>query len=536
MNKLTPTQAKILADAKANVAARSKASADANKLVADFTAMTVSPARATSRASRAPALNSNKLQLVSTGQQRSKKDNAERRKALKATHGIGNECAKYLSSLIDPFSVNDARIPQRCSAPSSTFSVTQTIKLSSDASGRACFLLAGGIMQHYAATRRTVPADSNASTYLHAYNSNHTSGAGALIEMYPNNHTTFNGYYDGSVAGDSVPGYMINSFCGAAEAGAIVQAFTAYRKVSMGFKVKYTGSIVNAQGSVCLARIPGSFQFRTDAPTIPVDPQFGMGPTALAALNYDSITQLEDAAVYSAVEGGTITWSPSGDSVDEWRPLKYVPPFAVDWTVYGGLGVEPTAYVMPCDSSPQEYKAYANQFNYGVLNAMYAAASLPVPGTPSIVDITNSINNNFGLMHAVDDPYLIAIFSGLPASVSDLITVEWVVNYEAIPDERTWSLATPLAPMSSEGPELARAVVASMPASHPGSEHSGFASKIAGIATKAYAGIKTALSAGRAIAPHAGDLLSSIGMEDAGSVVSQLGGVESLAELGALLL
>lgn len=413
---------------------------------------------------------------------------------------------EYVMSLLNPFGVRGARIPGVLPTPTATFSVTQSYTLRPGTSSHAdelYFVVKGGLFGFFGATATTIQAGES---FL-------TGGGGNPMPQVGDPLLR-----DNSTAGaplNTVVGQSVYALAPVPECESIIETFSAYRKVSGGMKIMYTGPRLNATGTKVCALIPGSQQlpFWTD-PTIPATVNH-MIPSLLA-IDYDTLRSLEGALEYPSQEETTMIWRPQSDAIEEWRPCRYVPTnYYFDNAANFGDEGPP-----PCDSAPADYTASVD----GQIAALQAAGwSTLDPWMRRSYCMTDPA-----------DPIMACGFRSLQADSS--FVVEVTFNYEAIPDNRTWSLAQAATHYSSSRHAEAARMVASMtPHSHSGS-HDEWLVKAGKKLAQAWGMAKQVVGGARKLAPIAGSVASELGFDNVAAGIADAAGVQSVADLAALLI
>lgn len=404
----------------------------------------------------------------------------------------------YLLSLLDPFEHGAAKIPTSLPVPTTTFAIktSYNIRPGAGGAGEAVFLCKGGIFGFAAGDGISIlPSDS-----VHSYGQ-------PVVQTYP-----FSG--DPTVSHLVLGSPTVNAMVPAPEYASIVGAFAAYRKVSAGMKVYYTGPRLTATGTKAMGIIPGSQQIRINSPA---GNNQAMIP-AFTELTYDSLKNLEGAEVYPAQDEATILWRPYSDAIEEWRPTKYIPTL---WREANSAEIG-TEGAPACDGDHEHFKSTMNQ-----AIQLASIGGGPQPG----------VNPYLQWCYNISDPAdgtMVVCFANIQADFS--ATIECVVNYEAIPDNRTFSLAAPTRSIgAATEAKAARMTVAELPHTHPGTDHGHFLAdagkaigKIWNTASAVAKGVKTVL-------PEAASLAEKAGFTDAATALAQAGSVTSIAELAALL-
>lgn len=445
--------------------------------------------------------------------------------------------AAYARSLIDPWS-GPAHIPQRVAPASTPLSVKQTVTVTAPSvnpvtnAREVCFVLRGGIYAMYAASGKLIENGG-----VHQYLSTWTvsSGASPVNASYPRNDDGQCVYQFNNTANY----FAVYAYEPALEYAALQSTFTAYRKVSQGLRVTYTGPPLDAQGKCVIATIPGTQRPSTYAPTAYVaGTTLGMNPITQQTLSFDSLATLLDAQTYGAAEGCTHVWAPSGDQIDMWRPTRYVPIAARNGT-NGIFGI--TSFPV-CDSDPQAFQ--------GMADALTSIQYLPNNLWTTIGGATAASSTKaqqLAIQHATcaDDPIVVFFATGLDDTAS--YSFEWVVNYEGIPDNRALSLVQPQQNMvrADDGAQAVRALVASMPRAAPGPHGDRAFARIAAGVRDAVAGVgsaakraaevgRTILNVGQSVLPIASNVMRVMGMPQEAALADAIGAASSAEELLAI--
>jgi hypothetical protein len=138
-----------------------------------------------------------------------------------------------------------------------------------------------------------------------------------------------------------------------------------------------------------------------------------------------------------------------------------------------------------------------------------------------------------------DCPTLVIFGDGLLPGAEFKVTFTQIMC--GVADSRNWSLTqAPIPRHLSTHENAALATVQMIPKAMPGSTNRAHTRKITEMARKAYhalaEGWDYVKEYGPAVASSAGRLLSKVGMEDVGAVLTDLGSAGSLAEVAALLI
>jgi hypothetical protein len=222
--------------------------------------------------------------------------------------------------------------------------------------------------------------------------------------------------------------------------------------------------------------------------------------------------------VYPAQEEVTLLWRPYSDAIEEWRPTKYIPTLWREQnSAIVGLDGAPA-----CDGDHEHYKSTTN-----LAISLASAGAPPAPGA----------NAYLQWFYGITDP-ADAIMAVAFADFADDLAydVEVVVNYEAIPDNRTFSLASPSRSVgTADESRAARMTVAELPHSHAGADHSQFLADAGKGIAKIWSQASGIAKGVKSVLPEVASVAEQAGFTDAATALAQAGSVTSVAELAALL-
>jgi len=415
----------------------------------------------------------------------------------------------YIMSMLDPAHVK-GRIPSPLSLPTATFSVTYPVtQLKPNANGEIVIVVRGGLMNFFAANTFTVPL---ALVGIHTYN----QFGGTMAAPITASQITPTG---AATTLANVAPYLVYEMCPAPDIQAIRDTFSQYRKVSQIVSCEYAGPPISAQGTVAVGLWPGSYALPRAFAPAPIFSQ-SSGPLAVPDLTFDAVAALEGAEIYRSFDEITALWRPMGP-MDQWRPIKHVVPFSYS----SAFGIESAPI---CDENPASFIAQLESI------ASFSQASVLGAGVPGA--LLNGWSNMSTRPTSLDfaDPAVVYFYTGLAPTA--LVNLTITVNYEAICDQRSWSLAEAAARISDQA-ELHRAanIMASVPHSHTG-KHSEWLTKIKSGVMQAIRVSKDVIGTARQVAPVASSVLKELGMSEASEAVSSLAAVDSLAGLAELFL
>lgn len=366
-----------------------------------------------------------------------KKREKKKRQAMTSLHNnnassmIAKETrmkSRYYASLMDPWAELNAKYPEPGAYKSIPFQVKFETIIKSNADGRCCFILRDGISRCYSIS------DDGQGTSTMSYNT-----------VGPN----FGWYLSG------------NNWVPTPEDDTIRSTFSGYRPVSMGTKFTYTAAPVDASGRIATALWP-------PGETLPVD-------SLATNVTFDELARFQGACTYAAIEGCTQTWKPfSTFGMAEYRQTN---------TVFFNNGYS-------VDSSWDIDQAMVVT-GYLVSEMVALKVALSSNGTTVTGNWTDSSSNTFlesllAFRLPSQSPAIIMIFDGVPHS-TEIGMLETVVNYEAISDNRTFSLVQNMAGEHQPGYTAERdAALNAMPTvlSHSGSvPHTDWMSNVASAAS-----------------------------------------------------
>jgi hypothetical protein len=445
-------------------------------------------------------------------------------RAAAKSENIDDDTVAYLQSIVDPFPPEAAvKIPQREHQPSVCFQVKDTVTVSAvvvvngPKAGDHVMVgaLKGGIYSHFACTGHTVLTSwfdrHNQFPTAPVVVSSPTLGGQTMTEL-------------AAGGGASLPAgtYAVTQYDSCRPAPEIYDAFTCYRIVSKGIRIRYAGAPLAASGTLAVALLPGSSQIAGNISVAVAGIMSGVsGPQA--SIDYDYVKNLQGAMVYPAIDGATITWRPTGDGIEDWRPMKFIPSLAHASVGSTTLGLESTP---PIDGEPALCMAQREALCHPVYSG--------IVGGTNMYDNPAVVNNAWiGMTQQCDpnDPTIVFGAEGLDPTAR--FELDWVVNYEAITDSRPWSLAQPSHAYGEET-HLARLVAAKVPNIHPGTSSS-LGSKFRAFGHKLFTGVKKAYSGFKAARPMLDEVLGQLGVPSIGDAFAALTGSEGMAEAAAAI-
>lgn len=314
--------------------------------------------------------------------------------------------SRYYASLMDPWADLDAKYPEPGAYPSTPLKISFPIQIKSNAQGRAAFILRDGIDHCFAIS------DDGAGTATLAY------------DLTPGQE----GWYLTSVNWVKTP-----------EHAALRSTFSAYRPVSLGVKVNYIAAPLNAAGKVAVALFPPSYTMPTAA--------------LITQLNWEELALFQGATTYSAIEGCQAVWKPfSTYGMADYRPTN---------NVFFNNGY---SFDSSWDIDVQEMVAgYLSSFMVEKKVALISSGTT-ISGAYTNADTDEYLSSLMDYSLPSQSPAIAIMWEGLP--VSTLFgELEIVINYEAITDNRTFSLSQAFGPERNQrgSSAEAEAAIASMP-------------------------------------------------------------------------
>lgn len=362
----------------------------------------------------------------------------------------------YLAQMLDPWAELDAKFPDECGYPSTSVNVKHTFSIKTESTGQTdkfCLFIRDGITRSYAPS-------------LNEENQKYVT------------------YQAGPPAGWIIGGTQStpeNQWVPMPEAFGIQDAFVAYRPVAMGVKLMYQAAPLGATGRICAALWPAQNRL----------------PESDTPLTYAQLAKFEGAKTYPAADGCTLTWRPySADGVAQYRPTKYS---AKNVNFSGSDGLDPQS----CDIDPTTFIALVHNASAMTIirntsNANYTSQFWRPADARSAVIAAQDASL------AQQSPCLCILGEGLVASTA-VYNVEVSYVFEAIADNRTFSLAQPLGKTMPASAEAKRAVnvVNQVDSSHAGGSdesHKTFLQEVGSTIEDIGSGLEAALDVGGTIA------------------------------------
>jgi hypothetical protein len=314
-----------------------------------------------------------------------------RRNNKKRGHMVQEDVELYVRQLLDPFSDLGGVVPDVHSYPTTSFSVSTPIAITTDANGRFALFVRDGITYHYIRSNDGTKADGL------AYSAGGTTGW--------------------SFAGGS------SKWSAGGEAVGIRDTMSSYRPVAMGVRLLYDGAPVNAAGRLAFGLMPGGMAL----------PMINQGD-ATYGVTFDEFAQYQETLTGAAVSGCTVTWRPMTPQ-NHFRPTK---PYFYD-------GSTNDVYTpMLYDTSNLGSIAATWDTDTEICGAMCGLGywtdeqHIAVPGTLTVSTMESASKFN-ALNIPMCSPMICIMGEGLPATTQALAG-EIVVQYEGISDNRSFSL------------------------------------------------------------------------------------------------
>lgn len=224
---------------------------------------------------------------------------------------------------------------------------------------------------------------------------------------------------------------------------AIANAYSAIRPVSFGIRIRNTGQMLTVSGRMCMALWPSTQSFPFPG-------------TATVNITYDQFQEFLKADCSTAIAGMTTIFRPIDDSAFLYH-RKTEAPFA--GAIAPITGITEFPFFAPGDMSTSEaFYAVDGAAPFDVATYTEYAFITPWRGCPAIGMFITDTEANASFV------------------------AEICINYEAIPDQRTWSLVMPThSPSRPEQLSQSANVMAILPSSHEGGSeesHADFISQV----------------------------------------------------------
>jgi hypothetical protein len=345
----------------------------------------------------------------------------------------------YLQSLLNPWLKLDAKIPDMHPYPSAAFQIQYEKLVATTPDGLCGVLLRADLTRNWGAL----------------------SFPGAEMEL---------------LSWESVP-----------ENESIINAFSSFRIVSMGLRLKYQAPPLEAEGRLACALIP------------PFAPCPGFGAQTYS---WDDISKLEGAQVIPAIDGATVLFRPFDNHAFQYRETQLVKALAngdLEKSGYSNSIGDPIVTLMMLQRAWHEATVVAGPLISDLVQLF------PFDG------VGESVQEMADAMCTLGCPYLVVMGDGMPASIN-AFSCEVVMNLEAISDNRTWSLTQSKTNLSHPN-ELptALAVRSHVPDVHAGGSpesHNDFLKSTTGAVKAA----TETVTAGAEIVDVLGSLVSAFGL------------------------
>jgi len=374
------------------------------------------------------------------------------------------ELQLYMASIINPFEVQGARIPNIEPIPTSTFRTWRDVNLeftnsSNHEPGSLRIIAPCHYAKEFAATGNDGTPGQMLSTFnLPSGGWGHPYYSSGVASLWPSGGATL-GVSD--VTSGAVNGMIaLRNYFPADKAADVINLYSHVRMVSAGIRISYTGPVLNTQGRVCVAQLPPGVGVpfnETGAATNIMQPtQFDF--------SWDAVTHLPGAQIFPIGKDFETFLKPYSEEVEDWCPTSYVPKYYT-YPQTRSLG---TFSAPPCTGYPDRFKALCD------------ATCISSQATGGGAGFFNDIVWHDGAN--CDNPWgaIVVIFED-GDQTGGKVNMQLVANWEGIPESRTLSLAMPrgerLAKSTAgDGASMIRSLVYALPGSH--AQGSGFWSKV----------------------------------------------------------